>query len=107
MTAENRPKPNLRRRITMAWQFSGTYYAPCSCKVGCPCLLGELEADQGWCSGMVVMDIRSGNVDGLDISGTKVALLADWPSGFLAGGGKGRIHFDPSVGQDRRAPLTA
>jgi hypothetical protein len=91
----------------MSWHLSGTYYAPCSCKVGCPCALGELEADQGWCSGAILLDIRSGNVDGVDVSGTKAFLLADWPSGFLSGNGTGRLYFDPGVAREQRSALEA
>src|SRR5437867_2345044 len=72
----------------MAWQISGTGLGPCSCKVSCPCELGELVADQGWCSGVFAFDLRSGNVDGVDVSGTKVVFVGDWPSGFLSGNGK-------------------
>jgi len=89
----------------MPWRISGTLYSPCSCKVGCPCLLGELEADQGWCSGVIVFDIRSGDVDGTDVGGTKVVLAADWPGGFLGGNGTGRIYFDGALSQQQRAAL--
>lgn len=47
----------------MAWEISGTYWAPCSCKVGCPCALGEMEADHGWCSGTLAFEIRNGTVE--------------------------------------------
>ncbi len=89
----------------MAWQINGTYYSPCSCKVGCPCALGELEADQGWCSAVMVVDIQKGNADGTDLSGTKVALVGDWPSGFLSGNGTARLYFDPSISAEQRSKL--
>ncbi len=89
----------------MAWRLTGTYYAPCSCNVGCPCLLGEMEGDRGWCSGSLVFDIRAGNVDGTDVGGTKVAVVGDWPSGFLAGNGTGRMYFDPGISQEQRSAL--
>ena len=89
----------------MAWHMTGHYYAPCSCKVGCPCVLGELEGDQGWCSACLVFDIDQGEVDGIDVAGTKGALLGDWPSGFLSGNGKGRMYFDPSDSQEQRDAL--
>jgi hypothetical protein len=89
----------------MAWQITGTYYAPCSCKVGCPCTLGEPDGDQGWCSGVILLDIRSGNVDGTDVSGSRIALVADWPRGFVSGDGTGRLYFDAGLSQERRAAL--
>jgi hypothetical protein len=89
----------------MAWQITGTLYNPCSCKIGCPCALGETEADQGWCSAVIVFAIERGNVDGLDVSGARVAMAADWPSGFLAGNGKGRLYFDTRLPAQQRAAL--
>ncbi len=89
----------------MAWKLTGTYYIPCSCNVGCPCNFGEMEGDRGWCSGAGVFDIRGGDIDGTDVSGTKVALAADWPSGFLAGNGTGRLYFDPDTPQEQRSAL--
>ena len=91
----------------MAWRITGTYYGPCSCKVGCPCTLGEMEADRGWCSGNLTFDIRSGNIDGIDVSGTKVAMDVDWPGGMLGGNGVGRFYFDPAVSERQRAALEA
>jgi hypothetical protein len=89
----------------MAWRITGTYYAPCSCNVGCPCTLGEMEGDRGWCSGSLVFDIQGGNVGSTDVGGTKVAVVADWPSGFLAGNGVGRLYFDTGVSQEQRSAL--
>ena len=89
----------------MAWRMTGTYYAPCSCKVGCPCELGETEGDRGWCSGSLAFAIDKGNVDGEDIGGSRVVLVGDWPSGFLGGNGTGRLYFDPSIAQKKRAAL--
>ncbi len=89
----------------MSWNISGTYYAPCSCKVGCPCLLGELEGDQGWCSALLALDIKSGDVDGTDVSGTRAVFAGDWPSGFLSGNGTARLYFDPGSSEQQREAL--
>lgn len=89
----------------MAWSLSGIYFAPCSCDVGCPCALGEMDGDQGWCSGVLLFDIRSGEVDGVDVGGTRAAIVADWPRGFLAGEGKGRVYFDGGVSDEQRSAL--
>ena len=89
----------------MAWRVTGTYYAPCSCSVGCPCTFGELEGDRGWCSAAAIFHIRSGEIDGTDVSDTKTALGVAWPSGMLAGNGTGRLYFDPEVSQEQRSAL--
>ncbi|MBI4199533.1 MAG: DUF1326 domain-containing protein [Chloroflexi bacterium] len=89
----------------MAWKIQGTYWSPCSCKVGCRCNLGEQEGDRGWCSGVLVFDIRSGRVDSTDVSGAKVAFAVDFPGGFLGGNGTGRLYFDAAVPTKQRAAL--
>ena len=91
----------------MAWRLTGTYYVPCSCDVGCPCVFGAMQADRGWCSAAFVADIRSGEVDGTDVSDTTVALAADFPSGFLAGNGTGKLYFDPDTPPEKRSALEA
>src|SRR5260370_15554132 len=89
----------------MAWHMTGTYYGPCSCKVSCPCELGELDADRGWCSGSLAFAIEKGDVDGEDIGGGRVVLIGDWPRGFLAGNGTARLFFDRSIATKKRAGL--
>lgn len=89
----------------MAWRISGTYYAPCSCKVSCPCELGELEADQGWCSGVLLLDVRNGEIEGVNVSNSKVVFVADWPGGMLGGNGTAVLYFDPAVSQQQRSAL--
>ena len=89
----------------MAWHIIGTDLGPCSCDLGCPCILGAMEGDRGWCSAVRLYNIQRGEIDGLDVSGTKVALVADWPSGFLAGNGTGKLYFDPGVSQEQREAL--
>jgi hypothetical protein len=89
----------------MPYSIQGTYYAPCSCKVACPCSFGEEDGDQGWCSGVIMVDVRGGEADGVDLSGTKAAAVVDWPRGFLAGDGKGRIYVDQSASDEQRGAL--
>jgi hypothetical protein len=89
----------------MAYSIQGTYYEPCSCKVACPCAYGELDGDQGWCSGVIMADVRGGEADGVDLAGTRAALVADWPRGFLAGEGTGRIYVDQGASEEQRSAL--
>lgn len=93
----------------MPWNMTGTYYAPCSCNVGCPCLLGELEGDQegGWCSGIVVVDIEDGQSDDVDLGGRRAMLIADWPKGFLSGDGTGRIYVDEDASEEQQREIEA
>jgi len=91
----------------MAWQLVGTYWGPCSCKVSCPCELGEPEGDDGYCAGALAFQFQRGRVDEVDVSGCQVVLVGDWPRGFVSGDGTGRLYFDPSLSPQQRQALEA
>jgi hypothetical protein len=89
----------------MAYNLSGTYYVACSCKVGCPCIFGEPEGHDGYCDAQMTVDVGSGEIDGVDVSGVKTVLAVNWPKGFVSGDGKGRMYFDPSTSAEQRDAL--
>ena len=92
----------------MAWHIAGKSTEFCSCKMMCPCWLGpDGEPDQEWCSGAFGFDVETGQSDGVDLSGTRVALAADWPGNFFHGGGTGRLYLDASASEDQRRELEA
>jgi hypothetical protein len=92
----------------MAWRMTGQLHELCSCKMLCPCWLGpEIEPDQGWCGGAVLLDIQQGNADGVDLSGLKAVFTGDWPGNFFGGNGSGRILIDASASPAQRRELEA
>lgn len=92
----------------MAWNVSGQLIEFCSCKIMCPCWLGPTpEPDQGWCSGAIVYDVERGQIEGMDVGGTKVVLAADWPGNFFGGNGTARLYIDDRASADQRRELEA
>jgi hypothetical protein len=92
----------------MAWRVSGKTTELCSCKLLCPCWLGpEGEPDQGWCAGAFGFDIEKGESDGVDLSGTRVALSAEWPGNFFHGNGTARLYLDERASDAQRRELEA
>ncbi len=92
----------------MAWQMNSEMFEFCSCKLLCPCFVGpEGEPDRGWCSGGIVFNIETGAVDGVDVSGCRAALGADWPGNFFAGNGTARLYIDERASDDQRRALEA
>ena len=92
----------------MTWNVSGQSLELCSCKMLCPCWLGsEGEPDQGWCAGVFAFDIREGNSDGVDLSGTKAALTGEWPANFFLGKGTLRVYVDEGANAEQRRELEA
>jgi hypothetical protein len=70
----------------MAWRISGTYLATCSCELLCPCPVdGPPTGPNGECHGNLVFDVTEGNLDDVDLSGTKIGLINIFPSNLSAG----------------------
>ena len=92
----------------MPWQLAGRSMELCNCNMLCPCWLGpEGKPDQVWCGGAFAFDIERGNSDGLDLSGTKVALAAQWPGNFFGGNGTARLYISESADAQQRQELEA
>ena len=90
----------------MSWTISGQSMEMCNCKMLCPCWLGpEVEPDEGWCGATLCFDIQTGNSDGIDLSGTAVAFVAEWPGNFFEGNGSARLYFDDRASAEQRGAL--
>lgn len=90
----------------MTWQISGRAMEVCSCKSFCPCWLGpQGEPDQGWCSIVFGFAVEAGNADGIELGGTKVAMLADFPGNFFGGEGTARLYIDDAANDDQRQAI--
>ncbi len=64
----------------MAWNLRGTYFETCSCELMCPCNFSfDHGATYDYCRVTLVFDIASGEVEGTDVSGRKLAVRADTP----------------------------
>jgi hypothetical protein len=67
----------------MAWMLKGRYVTACSCTNVCPCSTASAPPDNPDgstnCWGAGVFDVREGNLDDLDLSGTKVGIKVHYP----------------------------
>jgi hypothetical protein len=73
----------------------------------CPCWLGPAKPDRGWCSGALIYQVQQGNSDGVDLSGSTVAFVADWPGDFWEGNGTARLYLDDAATIEQRRELEA
>ena len=70
----------------MAWRISGTYLAACNCRLLCPCPTDNPPTGEGGeCHGNLVFDVSEGNLDDVDLGGTRIALINIFPSNLTAG----------------------
>jgi len=68
----------------MAYQLEGTLLEVCTCKVICPCWVGE-DPDGGTCDSVFAYHFDKGRVDGVDVSGRTLAFLVHIPGNLLKG----------------------
>ena len=79
----------------MSWNLSGNYVETCSCELMCPCNLSlDHGATYDFCRVTLVFDVRAGAVDGTDIGGCKVVLIADTPKVMTEGNWRVGVFID-------------
>jgi hypothetical protein len=79
----------------MSWNLSGSYVETCSCELMCPCNLSlDHGATYDFCRVALVFNIREGAVDGTDIAGCRVALVADTPKVMTDGNWRVGVFVD-------------
>jgi len=92
----------------MAWSLQGTYFETCSCEVVCPCTASlSLGADYDRCRVTLVFNVAEGNVDGTDVSGLKVAAVADTPKVMTDGNWRLGVVIDAAASDEQAAKLGA
>jgi hypothetical protein len=92
----------------MAWSLKGTYFETCSCEVVCPCTASlSLGADYDRCRVTLVFNIVEGDVNGTDVSGLKVAAVADTPKLMTDGNWRLGVFIDADASDEQAAKLGA
>lgn len=64
------------------YELQGTLLEACSCNVLCPCWIGE-DPDKGSCDAFVAYHYDRGQIDGVDVSGLSMIMLAQIPGNVL------------------------
>ena len=92
----------------MAWNIEGSYFETCSCEVVCPCTASlALGADYDRCRVTLVFNVTQGDVEGTDVSGLKVAAIADTPKVMSNGNWRLGVFIDESASDEQAEKLGA
>jgi hypothetical protein len=92
----------------MAWKLEGQYFENCSCDVPCPCTVSlDLGADYDRCNAFLAFQIESGEVDGVDVSGLTVALMAETPKVMSEGNWRLGVLIDDAGSDEQVEKLGA
>jgi hypothetical protein len=93
----------------MAYQLEGTYYETCTCDVLCPCGATNLvlPADKERCKVVLGFKVDSGQIDGVDVAGTAVAILVDAPAQMTDGNWRVGMIVDERASEEQRQKLVS
>ena len=86
----------------MSWNLRGSYAETCSCELMCPCNLSfDHGATYDYCRATLGFNIRGGAVDGTDVAGRTVALVADTPKVMTEGNWRVGVYIDDGANDDQ------
>lgn len=91
----------------MTWRVEGTYFENCNCDMVCPCSTSGLTApaDHDRCRVALAFHVSSGDVDGVDVSGLNVAVVADAPQLMSDGDWRMGMVMDAAASPTQSAAL--
>jgi len=88
----------------MAYHLEGRLLEVCNCRVLCPCWIGE-DPDRGTCDTIVAWHFDKGSVDGIDVGGTTIAVLAHVPGNILQGNWRAAVYIDDKASPKQEEAL--
>jgi hypothetical protein len=92
----------------MPWKLEGSYFETCSCNAVCPCTASlSYGATLDRCKVTLVFNVKSGQVDGTDVSGLKVAAVADTPKVMTDGNWRLGVFIDAAASDEQAEKLGA
>src|SRR6478736_4461940 len=90
----------------MPWKISGSYFESCSYDVVCPCTASlSLGATRDRCKVVLVFNVKSGEVDGTDVSGVTVAAVCDTPKVMSEGNWRLGVVIDEAASDEQAEAL--
>ncbi len=92
----------------MSWSLKGSYFETCSCELMCPCNFSfDHGATYDYCRVTLVFNISKGEIEGTDVSGLKLALIADTPKVMTEGNWRLGMFVDEAATDEQVEKLTA
>jgi hypothetical protein len=90
----------------MAWQLEGSYVETCSCELICPCnATFDHGATYDYCRVVLVFKLDSGDIEGTDVGGLTVAMIADTPKVMTDGNWKVGLFIDAEASDEQAEKL--
>jgi hypothetical protein len=89
----------------MSYELEGQLLEVCTCKVLCPCWIGEDPDGDGTCDSINSWHVDRGTIDGVDVSGLTIAGVNHIPGNVLAGNWRVIYFVDDRATDEQRAAM--
>jgi hypothetical protein len=89
----------------MPYELEGQLLEVCTCKVLCPCWIGEDPDGDGTCDSVNSWHIDKGRVDGVDVSGLTIAGVNHIPGNVLKGNWQVVFYVDDKASPEQHTAL--
>jgi hypothetical protein len=91
----------------VSWSLKGSYFETCSCDLMCPCNMSmDHGATYDFCRVTLVFNIKEGEIEDTDVSGLKVAVIADTPKVMTEGNWRLGLFIDENASDEQLDKLT-
>jgi hypothetical protein len=91
----------------VSWNLKGSYFETCSCDLMCPCNMSfDHGATYDYCRVTLVFNITDGEVEGTDVGGIAVAIIADTPKVMTEGNWRLGVFVDDAASDEQLEKLT-
>ncbi len=80
----------------MPYHLEGRLLEVCNCRVLCPCWIGE-DPDYGTCDTVIAWRFDKGTINGVDVAGRTIAVIAHVPGNILQGNWRAAVYLDDKV----------
>ena len=92
----------------MSWNLNGSYFETCSCEFMCPCNFSfDHGATYDYCRVTLVFEIDDGDIEGTNVGGRTIAVIADTPKVMTEGSWRLGLFVDDGASDDQVEQLTA
>jgi hypothetical protein len=91
----------------MSWKIEGTYFESCNCVFACPCSVTSFAtaATQDRCRVILNFHVQRGEIDGVNVAGRSVSVVADAPAKMLDGGWRVGVIIDDKATKEQMDKL--
>lgn len=88
----------------MGYNLEGRLLEVCNCNVLCPCWIGE-DPDNGTCDTIVAWRFDKGKIEGVDVAGCTLAVIAHIPGNILQGNWRAAVYVSDNSTKEQEAAI--